>query len=285
MKRRMKVSLAVLVGVMTCVGLLFASEATAPAGLKTTEFGHGPTVVLVHSLGANRLVWMPTAKKLLAGHHVVMVDLPGHGESPLPDPFSLQACAEALDQVLAKQKPDSTVLVAQGIAGMLALKEVQAHGDRVRGLMVIDAATHASMKIPEQQQQFFLQMLDTRYDEMLKRMTMSPGRDTTEGLQIFAMAQQVPPATMKAYWRAMMNEDVSGALKDLKPAFQFVGSSRLWPDTTTWVTVAKQLGYDDAGAVTARRIGNCGALIMKEQPDSLAAVIDEFSARAIAGRK
>ena len=125
----------------------------------------------------------------------------------------------------------------------------------------------------------------TGWRDMLKRMTMAQGRDTTQGLEIYAMAQQVPPATMKAYWKAMMNEDVSGALKDLKPAFQFVGSSRLWPDTTTWVTVAKQLGYDDAGAVTARRIGNCGALIMKEQPDSLAAVIDEFSARAIAGRK
>ena len=284
MKRRVRVSLVVLAGVAACASLLFA-DATAPVVLKTTEFGHGPTVVLVHTMGANRMAWMPTARKLLAGHRVVMVDLPGHGDSPLPDPFSLEACAEALDQVLAKQKPDSTVLVAHGTGGVIALMEVQAHPNRVKGLMVIDAATRAAVKIPEQQQQMYLRMLDARYDDMLKRMTIAQARDTAQGLEIYAMAQQVPPATMKAYWKAGMNGDAASALKDMKPAFEFVASARTWPDTTTWVTVAKRMGYDEGGPITARRIVPGGPLVMKEQPDSLAAIIDEFSARAIAAKK
>ena len=194
----MTVSFAAVIGAAACVGLLFAAEPTAPVVLKTTEFGHGPTVVLLHSVGSSRMVWMPTAKKLLAGHRVVMVDLPGHGDSPLPDPFSLQACAEALDVVLARQKPDSTVLVAHGSSGMVALREVQSHGDRVRGLILIDASTRFTMKIPEQQQQYFFGMLDTRYDEFLKQTTMSQGRDTTQGLELSAQAQQVPAASVKA---------------------------------------------------------------------------------------
>src|SRR5262249_40291158 len=155
---------------------LLAAGPTGPVALKTTEFGHGPTVVLVHALGSGRMVWMPTARKLLATHHVVMVDLPGHGESPLPDPFSFEACAEALDQVVAKQKADSTVLVAHGIAGVIALHEVQAHPDRVKGLAVIDGATRTMMKVPEQQQQFFLQMLDANYDLILKQIMIGQGR-------------------------------------------------------------------------------------------------------------
>jgi pimeloyl-ACP methyl ester carboxylesterase len=262
-----------------------AGSATPAATLKITEFGRGPTVVLLHALGSGRMVWMPTARKLLAGHHVVMVDLPGHGESPLPEPFSLEACAEALDQVLQKQRADSTVLVAHGMGALVALQEVQAHPDRVRGLIVIDAATRSPIKIPEQQQQYFFQMMEARYDEMLKSMMMNQGRDSTQGLELYALAQAVPPATIKAYLKSAMNVDASGALKKIKPSFLFVGSGKLWPDTTSWDAVAKRMGYEEAGPVATRRIKDSGALIMKEQPDSMAAVIGEFTARAIAAKR
>lgn len=270
------------VAIAAALWALAMADTAAPVALKTTEFGRGPTVVLLHSLASGRMVWMPTAKKLLAGHRVVMVDLPGHGDSPLPDPFSLEACAEALDQVLAKQKADSTVLVAHGFGVMIALQEVKTHPDRVKGLLAIDGSTRSMMKVPEQQQRFFLQMLDTRYEDMLKMMMTRQGRDSAQGLELYAQAQQVPPATMKAYIKAAMNADASSALKGMKPSFLFVGSARMWPDTTTWAAVSKQLGYDEAGPLDARRIGNSAALIMKDQPDSLAAIIDEFTAKAIA---
>ena len=89
-----------------------------------TAFGRGPTVVLVHGLGSRASHWLPTARRLARTHRVVLAQLPGHGESALPDPFSLEACAEALDQVLAKQKPESTVIVAHGFGGLIALHEV-----------------------------------------------------------------------------------------------------------------------------------------------------------------
>ncbi len=266
-------------------GLGAWAESAPPVLLKTTEFGRGPTIVLLHALGSARMVWMPTAKKLLAGHRVVMVDLPGHGESALPEPFSFEACAEALDQVLAKQKADSTVLVAHGIGALVALYAVQAHPDRVRGLMVIDAATKSSVAIPEQQQQFFLRMLDARYDDFLKQMMMSQARDSVQGNELYSQAQGVPAATMKAYLKAALNVDASATLKKMKPAFLFVGSGKRWPETKDWPTLAKELGYDGPAAVSARRLAEGGPLIMKEQPDSLAAVIREFTAQAIAAKK
>ena len=267
------------------VALRAGADTTPPVMLKTTEFGHGPTVVLLHTVGSARMVWMPTAKKLLATHHVVMVDLPGHGESPLPDPFSLAACAEALDQVLAKQKPDSTVLVAHRFAGLIALTEVQVHPDRVRGLMVIDAATRSPTPIPEQQQQYFLTMLDEHYDEFLKGMMMGQARDSVQGNEMYSQAQSVPAASIKAYFKAALNADASGALKTMRPTLMFLASAKVWPDGTDWPTIAKRLGYDDAPTLLTRRIPDCGPLIMKEQPDSLAAAIRDFTAQALAAKK
>jgi pimeloyl-ACP methyl ester carboxylesterase len=282
-KRFLTMSGSVTIAAALLVVLLAVADPVAPVVLKTTEFGHGSTVVLLHALGSGRMVWMPTAKKLIAGHRVVLVDLPGHGDSALPEPFTLEACAEALDQVLAKQKPDSTILVAQGFGGLVALQEVQAHPDRVKGLVVIDGSTRSAMKFPEQQQQYFFQMLDARYDDILKSMMMTQGRDTTQGLELYAQAQQVPPATIKAYLKAAMNVDESSAFKNMKPAFLLVISERMWPDTTAWAVVAKKLGYEET--IATRRIKGTAALIMKDQPDSLAAVLGEFAARAIAAKK
>jgi len=275
---------AVLLAVAAIVALQ-AAAATPPVTLKTTEFGRGPTVVLMHSVGSGRMVWMPTAKRLLANYHVVMVDLPGHGESALPDPFSLEACAEALDQVLAKQKPDSTVLVAHGFGGLIALMEAQAHPDRVRGLMVIDAATGTTIKIPEQQQQYFLSMLDENYDMFLKQMMRGQARDSTQANELYSQAQAVPAASIKAYFKAALNADASGTLKTMRPTLMFLGTGPAWPDTTDWPTVAKRLGYGDGAGILSRRLAQGGPLVMKEQPDSLAAVIRDFTARSLAAKK
>ena len=116
-----------------------AAQAPTPA-LKTTDLGKGASIVFVPGLGSQRMQWMPTARKLVSGYHVVMVDLPGHGESPMPDPFSFDVAASMLDGVLAKQNPDSTIVVAHGVGGVIAVLEAKAHPERMKGLIVIDGA-------------------------------------------------------------------------------------------------------------------------------------------------
>lgn len=278
----MKRLLILCAAVMSAAILMTTLEAAEPVALKTTELGRGPTVVFVHTLGSARMVWMPTARKLIGDHRVVMVDLPGHGESATPDPFSLEACSEALSQVLAKHKPESTVVVAHGLGAMLALQAAHAHPGNARGLVVIDAATRMANRIPDQQQKYFLRALDSNYDNMMKMMFAREARDTVEAMEMVALAQKVPPAVMKSYLGAAMNADVSAALKDLKPALLFVGTDRNWPADKDWPTLAKDLGYESAPAVESRRVTGAGSLVMKEQPDSLAAIVRAFTAKAIA---
>ena len=134
---------AVLIAVALVLSVAWAAPPTAP---KFLELGKGPTIVLVHELGGNRMTWMPTAKKLIGQYHVVLVDLPGHGGNPLPDPFSLETSAEALDLVLARQNPDSTVIVGKGLGGMLALLALKAHPGRARGLVLIETGLKSPLQ-------------------------------------------------------------------------------------------------------------------------------------------
>lgn len=48
--------------------------------------GSGPTLVLVHGITHRRQGWDPLLEYLTPHRRVVTVDLPGHGESPMPEP-------------------------------------------------------------------------------------------------------------------------------------------------------------------------------------------------------
>ncbi len=262
-----------------------ACAADAPAGLRTTELGKGRTVVLVHELGSSRMTWMPVVRPLIASHRLVLVDLPGHGESPMLDPFSFTAAAAALDGVLAREKPESTVVVGHGVGGVVALLEASAHPERMRGVVVLDAAAKTPFKVADQQRDLFLKQLDDRYEAFMDMMYAHSGRDSARSVAIRARAALVPPATMKAYLRELLVLDATGAAKSLKVPMLFVASEKTWGSDSLWTEVAKKFGYDEVRDVSWRRIGASGHYLGDDQPDSLAAAIAAFETRVLAGAR
>ena len=271
-------ALATLVAVLAAAALVHAD----PIVLKTTELGHGPTIVFVHSLGGARNDWLPTARKLLGRYRVVLVDLPGHGDSPLPDPFSFAAVGEALDGVLAKQNGDSTIVVGHQFGGRAALSALAAHPGHARGLVLLDVPVGIPLQIDDQQKKQFLDFMDNSYDAVAQMMFSKLGRDTTQSSAIFAMFTQTPPATVKAFVREGFYTDGNKDAKALKIPIQRVATSRVWKPDMTSGAVLKALGWEDTTA-TLLRLPDSGYWAMKDQPDSLAAIISQFAAARLAG--
>jgi pimeloyl-ACP methyl ester carboxylesterase len=271
------VALAALAA-FSLVALAHAADAPAPVVLKTTDLGHGPTIVLVPGLGGARLDWMPTTKRLLATHHVVMVDLPGQGDSPLPEPFSLQAAAEALDGVLAKQNPDSTVVVGAGVGGLVSLLAVSAHPEHARGVVLIDAQIKSPIPIPDQQREQLFRYMDDNYQAFSQMAFSRMGRDSTENVRIMAQMAAVPAATVKAYFHQLIGIDANKDAKALKRPMTLLFTDRIWKSGMSWGTVAKGFGWDDSTIAVPRRITNAGYFVMKDQPDTLADIVRTFAA-------
>ena len=264
------------------IALSASSVFADPVALKTTELGHGPTVVFVPGLGLSRTDWLPTARKLLGRYRVVLVDLPGNGDSPLPDPFSLEAAADAVDLVVSKQNPDSTIVAGTGVGGLLALMSASAHPAHQKGVVLIDAVLKSPVPIEDQQKKAFTDFMDQNYDQFLHMTFGRMGRDSAQSLAIHAMASQVPPNTIKAYFRALLNVDGMTALKNLKTPMLPVFTERLLASDKDWPSASKQVGWDDGQSYTPRRIGKAGVLVASEQPDTLAAVLAGFAGRALA---
>ena len=281
MKSLRPIAALVLLGALALGALAHAADAPAPVALKTTELGHGPTVVFVPGLGGTRLDWMPTAKRLLATHRVVMVDLPGQGDSPLPDPFSLQVAAEALDGVLAKQNADSTVVVGAGVGGLLALLAVSAHPGHARGIVLIDTQVKSPIPVPDQQREQLMRFMDDNYQAFSQMAFSRMGRDSAENARIMTMMAAVPAPTVKAYFRHLIAVDANKDAKALKRPMALVFTDRIWKKGQSWGTVSKGFGWEDSTVAVPRRITDAGYLVMKDQPDTLADLVRRFSAASI----
>lgn len=254
-------------------------------GLETLELGTGPTVVMVPGIGGTRTDWLQTVKRLRDRYHCVMVEIPGQGKSPLPEPFSLQAAAQALDAVIAKQKPESTIVVANGIGGTVALLAASAHPEHLRGLMLIDTPVKSPLPIPDQQRTQIIKFMEENYDQFSRMLFSSMGRDSAESTQLFALMAAVPPATVKSYFREMFSADANRELKELKVPLALAFTERSWKAGYSAGTVMRSFGMEDSTLAAPLRIANAGRLPMKDQPDTLATWISGFAARSFAGKK
>lgn len=257
-----------------------AGAAWSAVTLKTLELGNGPTIVFVHDLGSRGSAWLPVAKKLLVGHKTVLVDLPGHGDSPMIDPFSFVAAAEALDAVLARQEPARTVLVGHGVGGLVAMIEAKAHPQRIRGLVLVESGAKG-LDVPDQQKKMFLDFIDGQYDTFLHTMFAQLGRDSAQTVAMHAQASLVPQATVKVYLRERLNSDPSQAAKGLTVPVLYLGSEKRWTADKDWATYSKEIGLDVVKKLTAQRVMDTGYFMMADHPDSVAARVAAFAAEAI----
>lgn len=117
-----------------------------PAGqIATYALGQstGTTIVLIHGDSGRASQWNGVAELLAAGHQVVSYDTRGHGVSdPASDgDYSFAARAAELDVVINGYGTADVILVSHSGGVGVALEYAGQHGDRVRGVFLLDPAT------------------------------------------------------------------------------------------------------------------------------------------------
>jgi pimeloyl-ACP methyl ester carboxylesterase len=109
--------------------------------LAYTEFGAGErTVVLLHGLLLSQKMHRPLAKELAAqGHHVVTLDLLGHGASDRPvdmREYGMPAFAGQVAGLLDHLGVDEAVVAGTSLGANVTLELAAAAPERLRGMVV-----------------------------------------------------------------------------------------------------------------------------------------------------
>lgn len=103
------------------------------------EIGRGEPLVLIHGLATTRRIWATAAPKLASTRRVVMLDVPGFGESPPAGVgFELEAVAARIAGALRDHAPYD--LVGHSLGGGLALRLAARYPESVKRLVLVAPA-------------------------------------------------------------------------------------------------------------------------------------------------
>lgn len=103
--------------------------------------GSGPTLLLVHGLGGSWKVWLENILPFAHDHRVVVVDLPGFGDSSVPSPScAYSAYAETLAQLCRHLGLTGVVVAGNSFGGWVSAELAVRNPEIVVGLALIDAA-------------------------------------------------------------------------------------------------------------------------------------------------
>jgi pimeloyl-ACP methyl ester carboxylesterase len=111
------------------------------AGISTAvlESGGGPPLVLLHGPAGYAAHWMRVIPGLVATHHVVAPDLPGHGASGLGDgSLDMERVMAWLADLIDRTCTSPPALVGQLLGGAIAARFAGRHPRSVNRLVLID---------------------------------------------------------------------------------------------------------------------------------------------------
>lgn len=256
--------------------VVFCARMILPPHTAHNAFGRGTPIVLVHGLGSSREDWLPTARRLARHYSVVLVDLPGHGESDMPEPFSLERAVAELDRALIETADGPPILVGHSLGGLVAAAEAIDHPERVRGLVLVETALKP--QLPEAERAAMFERLDRDYQGVLHEAYTSFGRDSAQGEMLYRRTAVLDPHMVKPWIRLAWTADLSRQVSRIDVPVLAVLAERSWPKDESWDSEARVLGYLDMRRLRATRIADCGHFVMLDHPVELAALIQSFAA-------
>ena len=113
---------------------------------------NAPLLVLLHGFGDSFTTWDGWVRELKSQVHIISLDFPGHGltRAPLGTTLSGDGLADFVDAFAAKLALPKFAVAGNSMGGGAAWELAVRHPDRVRALILVDAAGFANDKPGEQ---------------------------------------------------------------------------------------------------------------------------------------
>ncbi len=99
------------------------------------EYGSGEVLILIHGFTESLKIWYDFKEKLARNFRVVLIDLPGHGQSSiLNEVHSMEMMADSIKAVADHLEISSAVLVGHSMGGYVSLAFARKYASLLKGM-------------------------------------------------------------------------------------------------------------------------------------------------------
>jgi 4,5:9,10-diseco-3-hydroxy-5,9,17-trioxoandrosta-1(10),2-diene-4-oate hydrolase len=245
--------------------------------------GDGPPVLLLHGIASSLYTWKDVLPALAARHDVVAMDLPGFGDSAVPDHASGAGAMRSVVALLDRLGLARVSIVGNSLGGALAVAIAAGGPDRVDRVVLIDAAGY---NFATADRPLLLRMAGAIPAPVLEALPVRPM--VSLGLrQVFHDDALVTADKVAEYVAPMRRPGASAALHQLllgTDDLHFPGVIRevraptliLWGRYDAWIPPrdAERFAADIPGARVVML--EAGHMPQEERPAETAARIEEF---------
>ncbi|MCV9388463.1 alpha/beta fold hydrolase [Reichenbachiella ulvae] len=106
--------------------------------------GSGKTIVFLHGYCESLEIWTEFANELSKNHQVVLIDLPGHGQSEiLAGDFSIEDVARAIHEQLDIEGIEEYFVIGHSLGGYVALALAELFPDSLTGFGLFSSSIYA----------------------------------------------------------------------------------------------------------------------------------------------
>jgi pimeloyl-ACP methyl ester carboxylesterase/enoyl-CoA hydratase/carnithine racemase len=262
----------------------FATSAMQPTGrvavgdekLAYDDFGTGPVLVLLHSLGTSRELWSVVAEHWSKQFRVIAIDARGHGASTNHGGYLPDSVAADVLGVLDSLKIESFALVGISMGGLTAVRVAAASGPRVTSLVLSSSYVSAAGPRGEHRIATVEQLLGrvsmVSFARAYVEQTLAPGTPWFErervAMQIAAISKDNYLQTVRAICR-----------DDIEPFLSQVGIRTLVLEAETDLSVPKEesrrLAAGIAGSIL-QVIPGSRHLACSDTPEAFAQAVASF---------
>ncbi len=112
-----------------------------------------PAVLLLHGFMSSNAQWLPNTERLAASRRLVLVELWGHGESPMPEQrsaFSIEAYNEQFEQIRAALDIERWHVIGQSYGAGIVINYALAYPERVLSVVATNSRSAFGQMAAEQ---------------------------------------------------------------------------------------------------------------------------------------
>ncbi len=199
------------------------------------EGGSGQPVVFIHGFCETHKIWNHITGKLIHSFRVITVDLPGFGESQLPDYlFSLSDIAGEIHEMLISRKIINPVLIGHSLGGYVALAYANLFEPELRGLGLFHSNAYCDTPDKKENRTRLIDFIESNGVEPFVRsfipsLFYERRRAQLDDLikELVAEALKTSGQSFREYARAMRDRDDNVDLlkRFQKPAMMIIGEN------------------------------------------------------------